>query len=231
MQKNYYIIWIFIIILLFSSVLSLLSYLPHFSSYNRVLIPVPYDVKCSFKENNCEVGDIDLESVLLFISYFILGYAMPRYYMTVVVGSILYEIGKSYIGLNTKFIINPLIGLTAYSIGSLLHTQSFDKKYESFVTDYYRSGLGTNIERKNGYYQNMEEQRMMDKVIDLCLGDKTMPRYPDFQGTQTSLCGVNLIDDYHDPRTRHFYFSEADNLNNKRRYAYIHHYTLEEEMM
>lgn len=100
------------------------------------LINVPYSIKCFFGENSCEKGDIDGWSILLAIIYFIIGWIKPHYYGTIIILSIVMECIQFYMNSQSKFIINPLIAITGYIIGSLLSPKpDFREKYKILLND------------------------------------------------------------------------------------------------
>jgi hypothetical protein len=180
---------------------------------------VPYEVKCFFGEENCDEGDIDGWSLISLVVYFIIGYLVPNQYLFIIAISILFEISKPIFGSNAKIIVDPLINLTGYAIGSLLsgRKNTYQNKYELFVTNSYRNGL--------------EVDKMDDKLDLACMYDSVLPRSPDHQGTVSSICYTDLVDAYVDPRERLDYFSEADGDIKRVAYAAVHHDVLEEEMI
>ncbi len=100
---------------------------------NTKLADVPHSIKCFFEESSCEKGDIDWWTVIQFIVFVFIGLVAPKHYWLVILFSILYEIVKAYFGQETRFIINPLVNITAYTIGSLISpykTNNYQKKYQ-----------------------------------------------------------------------------------------------------
>src|SRR5947207_2941211 len=93
---------------------------------------VPYEVKCFFEEPGCEDGNLDGWSLVYALLYFIIGLTIPNQYIAIILISIVYEIIQSFIGNQPRYILNPLISITAYSIGSLLSPY----KKEHFTTKY-----------------------------------------------------------------------------------------------
>jgi len=97
---------------------------------------VPESLKCFFNEDKCEEGDLDGWTVAHIVMYFIIGYVVPDQYLAILFISIVWELFQPMIGSNAMFIINPLVNLTGYSLGSVLSQKkkpSYDKKYELFV--------------------------------------------------------------------------------------------------
>lgn len=87
---------------------------------NNSLITVPYDIKCFFGEDKCWKGDIDNSIFLQILAFFLIGFLVPDQYLFVFVITLGYEIAKPFVGLPAKIIINPLVNITAYSLGSLI---------------------------------------------------------------------------------------------------------------
>lgn len=97
------------------------------------LIDIPHNVKCLFKEDNCESGDIDGWSICYLLMFFIIGIIAPNQYLFIIVIAILIELAKPLFHYQPKYIINPLISITGYAIGSLLSHHRFKDKYRVFV--------------------------------------------------------------------------------------------------
>ena len=81
---------------------------------------VPYELKCAFEEPGCEEGDIDGWTLMHGLMYFIIGLIVPNKYLIIFVISILWEIIQPLFGNNARYIINPLVNLTGYGIGSIV---------------------------------------------------------------------------------------------------------------
>jgi len=86
----------------------------------QTMIDVPYDIKCAFQEKNCEENDITAFTLCMSGLYFLIGYKIPDYYITVFALSIGSQILLQYMGHNSSFIVDPLANLTGYAIGSIL---------------------------------------------------------------------------------------------------------------
>lgn len=132
------IISIFILIAIIALVYMLLYRGDHSDILSRVkLADVPYSVKCYFKEPGCEEGNIDGWSIVYLLFFFIVGLIMPNQYVLVLLVTIGIEIFKPCIGGHSKYIINPIIGLTGYAIGSLIRTKTihtdYHEKYQILV--------------------------------------------------------------------------------------------------
>ena len=101
------------------------------TAISNKLICVPHSIKCFFGENLCERGDIDQWSLLSLAVYFIIGWFKPHYYGTIIIISIVLEFIQFYMNGQSKFIINPLIAITGYIIGSLASPKpDFREKYK-----------------------------------------------------------------------------------------------------
>ena len=97
------------------------------------IIEIPNDIKCYFDEDRCDEGDIDTWSLLYFIISIVAGYILPRMHIQYIALSIIMEILMPYIGYSSRYIINPLVAITGYSIGNELNTYhlkyTLSKKY------------------------------------------------------------------------------------------------------
>jgi len=99
---------------------------------NMKIANVPYSVKCFFDEPGCDKGDIDGWAVVHGLMYFIIGLIVPNQYLLIFVISIVFEIIQPYLGNNARYILNPLINMTGYTIGSILSPSAnvFKEKYK-----------------------------------------------------------------------------------------------------
>jgi hypothetical protein len=91
-----------------------------FKKIINVCIPVPYGLKCLFGESGCERGNISFLSFFHFIGYFIIGVLIPDYYWEIIILSYACEFIELGLGFTPKFIIDPLINISGYAIGSAL---------------------------------------------------------------------------------------------------------------
>lgn len=91
-----------------------------FKKIANFCIPVPYGLKCYFNESGCERGNIDIFSFFHFIGYFIIGFLIPDYYWEIIILSYICEFLELGLGFPTKFIIDPLINISGYAVGSAL---------------------------------------------------------------------------------------------------------------
>lgn len=89
-------------------------------SVKGILLKVPYGLKCYFGEADCEEGNITIFGIIHFIGYFLIGYFIPDYYGVIIIISIaceFLELGMKY---QPKFIIDPVINLLGYTLGSAI---------------------------------------------------------------------------------------------------------------
>lgn len=84
------------------------------------IVDVPVNVKCQFNEPDCMEGDVDGWSLAYGLVYFIVGLLYPDRYLGITIFAIAVELLCPYIGFKTRYIINPLIAITTYSLGSLI---------------------------------------------------------------------------------------------------------------
>uniref|UniRef100_A0A6C0C9N0 Uncharacterized protein n=1 Tax=viral metagenome TaxID=1070528 RepID=A0A6C0C9N0_9ZZZZ len=84
------------------------------------IMDVPYSVKCYFGEEGCEKGDIDGETICRGLFFFVIGLIIPDKYIYAIIFISLMLIIEPLLGYNPKFIINPLISITGYMLGSVL---------------------------------------------------------------------------------------------------------------
>ena len=91
------------------------------SSLNESLVNVPMEIKCAFNEDACEQGNIDGWSIVYLIAYSIIGYNIPNQYLVVLFASIIVEVVFYSIGYPARFIMNPLIAISGFSVGSYLY--------------------------------------------------------------------------------------------------------------
>lgn len=123
---------IIILLTIFAVIYQIYNYFYKSTFINQIKIAdIPLEVKCFFKEPNCEEGDLDGWSIVYFLIYFIIGLVIPDQYITIVVILVFIEIVKPLGGYKPKYFINPLIGLTGYSIGSFIMPKNnkFVEKY------------------------------------------------------------------------------------------------------
>lgn len=101
---------------------------------NSKLADVPNTLKCFFGEDRCEEGDIDGWTIVHGLMYFIIGLVIPNQYLAVIIISIIFELIQPYLGNGSRYIINPLVSITGYTIGSLISPkQNFKEKYTVLV--------------------------------------------------------------------------------------------------
>jgi hypothetical protein len=95
----------------------ILHYYPMPPNHN-VIFYVPYEVKCYFRQKDCDNGDFTIFSVIHIVSYIIIGYFVPGYYLEILVISILCEFLEYGMGFSSKFLLDPAINLIGYFIGT-----------------------------------------------------------------------------------------------------------------
>lgn len=96
---------------------------------NFKISDVPDSIKCMFGEDNCEEGDIDGWSICHGLMYFIIGLIAPNYYITITAVSVVFELVQPFLGNSSRYIINPLVNLTGYTIGSIM-SKNFGASYK-----------------------------------------------------------------------------------------------------
>jgi hypothetical protein len=96
-----------------------LHYYPRPKS-EAVIIEVPYGLKCLIGDPECEKADFTLFSIIHIVCYIALGYYVPNQYLIILIVSILCEFLEYFMGFQSKFILDPLINLAGYFIGSTL---------------------------------------------------------------------------------------------------------------
>lgn len=89
----------------------------------KITVPVPDSLKPLL--SNTDHNKIDYLGLLRGIFYIFVGYFMPNNYITVILFSIIYEMSQPLFGMNPKYIINPLINITAYTFGSLISVKKY----------------------------------------------------------------------------------------------------------
>lgn len=82
------------------------------------LFEVPYGMKCYFGERDCQYGDFDFFSIIHIISYIIIGYFVPGYYLEIFTISVICELLEYAMGTQSKYLLDPAINLLGYFIGS-----------------------------------------------------------------------------------------------------------------
>lgn len=91
---------------------------------NFKLIPVDKTIKCFYDEINCMNGDINGSEIVYFILFLMIGREWPNRTLKIFAISVFIELVKNKIGINHKFIINPLVSMTGYLIGSVYFRKS-----------------------------------------------------------------------------------------------------------
>jgi hypothetical protein len=91
-----------------------------FKKILNICIPVPYGLKCLFGESGCERGNISFLSFFHFIGYFVIGVLIPDYYWEIIILSYACEFIELGLGFTPHFIVDPLISIAGYAVGSAL---------------------------------------------------------------------------------------------------------------
>lgn len=102
---------------------------------NIKISDVPNNIKCFFNEPGCEEGNIDGWAAAHAVIFFIIGFIVPNQYLAIIIISIVFEIIQQYLGNKSRYILNPLINLTGYTIGSLFSCKNntFKEKYKVLI--------------------------------------------------------------------------------------------------
>jgi hypothetical protein len=99
------------------------------------LIDLPHSIKCYFNESQCETGYIDGWSLLSALIYLIAGYLIPGQHFWALSIAIVTQFIQPYFGIHSKYIVDPLIDITAYSIGSLFSKYSDTSTITTITTE------------------------------------------------------------------------------------------------
>lgn len=126
----------FLIMIVLTILLS--TYYLTYAEKNSKIISIPLEIKCLFGEDYCEEGDIDYWVLLHGFIYTMIGILIPGQYLAVTIMSILFEFMQTYMGNGARFIVNPLVNLTGYGLGSLLnHHLKKGSRYEKYCNKYH----------------------------------------------------------------------------------------------
>ena len=99
-----------------------LHYYPRPQSEGTI-IEIPYGLKCLISDPQCAKADFCLFSIIHIVCYIALGYYVPNQYVIILVVSILCEFLEYFMGFQSKFILDPIINIAGYFIGSTLRNQ------------------------------------------------------------------------------------------------------------
>lgn len=86
----------------------------------KCLLEVPYGIKCTIGDEKCENGNCTLWIFIHMTIYFLVGLYQPGCYIEIILISIFCESIETGVGHTSKYIVDPLINMTAYIIGSAL---------------------------------------------------------------------------------------------------------------
>jgi hypothetical protein len=95
---------------------------------NRVIYDPPESIKCLFGERYCQEGNVTIWTVFHFFIYLFVGMYVPDKYGAILFISIFCEVFENIIGFPSKFIVDPLVNLSGYYIGSKLHDKLKENK-------------------------------------------------------------------------------------------------------
>lgn len=109
-----------IIILLLVAIFLLYYFITGDNPLRIKIVDIPYSVKCYFKEEQCETGYIDGWSLLSAFIYLLAGYLFPDKHFWALAIAIIIQFVQPFFGIHSKYIIDPLLDITFYSIGSLV---------------------------------------------------------------------------------------------------------------
>jgi len=90
-----------------------------------ILAHVPYSIKCTVGDKNCEDGNIEIWGIFHFIIYILIGLFVPDCYIEIIIISILCEMIETSLNHTSKYIIDPLINISGYIIGSFFAKQYY----------------------------------------------------------------------------------------------------------
>lgn len=82
------------------------------------LFDVPYGIKCTVGDDNCEDGDATSWLIIHFTIYILIGLWQPGCYIEIIIISIICEMLESGVSHTSKFVVDPMINFLGYLIGS-----------------------------------------------------------------------------------------------------------------
>jgi hypothetical protein len=88
---------------------------------NHKFLQLPTGLKCLFNENNCQNADFTFFTIIHIVSYIIIGYYVPDQYVIILIVSVLCEFMEYFMGFQAKFILDPIVNIVGYFIGSQLN--------------------------------------------------------------------------------------------------------------
>jgi hypothetical protein len=92
-----------------------------------ILADIPYSIKCTIGDKKCEKGNIEIWGLFHFIIYILVGLFVPDCYIEIIIISILCELLETALGHTSKYVVDPLINITGYIIGSAFAKQHYKK--------------------------------------------------------------------------------------------------------
>jgi hypothetical protein len=83
-----------------------------------ILVDIPHCIKCTIGDKNCETGNIEIWGIFHFIIYMLIGLFIPDCYIEIIIISVVCELLETAVGHTSKYIVDPLINMSGYIIGS-----------------------------------------------------------------------------------------------------------------
>lgn len=84
------------------------------------VLVLPKGLKCLIGDKNCESGNMNIWSIFHFISYTIIGIFVPDCFIEIIFFSIGCELVESAIGSTSKMIVDPIVNMLGYILGSAI---------------------------------------------------------------------------------------------------------------
>lgn len=110
----------FAILMTFWFITIYIRYVYSIPESKHYLFRVNDEIKCFIGEPGCENSDPSLWTVGHFIVFLLIGIYVPGLYLEIFVISIIFEGFEYSIGHTSRFIIDPIVNLSGYIIGSQL---------------------------------------------------------------------------------------------------------------
>ena len=76
------------------------------------------------KTINTMIEFVDLNTINMMVPFFVFGFSFPNHYLLTFIIAIIFEILKPYIfGNRANYVVDPLMNLGSYTIGTMLSSQ------------------------------------------------------------------------------------------------------------
>jgi len=111
---------LFSLVLLFWMISLFIRYVFKIRETDHLLFHTPSSINCFVGEGTCEKNGISIWTVGHFVFYTIVGAIVPGLYIEVLTISIFYEIFEQMVGHKPQYIIDPIVNMSGYILGSLL---------------------------------------------------------------------------------------------------------------